>query len=74
MFCTRLSSSASFAPLIARMGQGSDRMPAQFGVELACMLEVASVGRKTTVYDSDRVVDVVANHNVMEDRVDPCSS
>ena len=39
-FRPRVSSSSSFAPLIARSRRGSGRMPAWFGVELACMLVV----------------------------------
>ena len=49
-------------------------MPAQSGVELACKLAVVSEGRTMTVFDLHRVVDVVADHCMMEDRVDHCSS
>ena len=49
-------------------------MPVQYGVELACKLAIASVGRTKTVFGLCRVVDVVANHYMMEDRVDRCSS
>ena len=53
---------------------GSDRMSVRSGVGLACKLAVASAGRTMTVFDSRRVVDVVADHYLMEDRVDRCSS
>ena len=49
-------------------------MPVRSGVELACKLAVVSVGRTTTVFVLRRVVDVFANHWIMEDRVDRCSS
>ena len=49
-------------------------MPARFGVGLACRLAVASAGRTATILDSHRVVDVVADHCKMEDRVDHYSS
>ena len=69
-----MSSSASFAPLIARLRRGSDRMSARSSMGLACILVVESVGQTTTPFDSRRVVDVVADHYMMEDRVDRCSS
>ena len=49
-------------------------MPVQYGVELICRLAVAFVGQTTIVFDSCRVIDVAANHCMMEDRVDCCSS
>ena len=49
-------------------------MPVRSGVGLACKLAVASAGRTTTVFDLHTVVDVVANHCMMEDWVDRCSS
>ena len=49
-------------------------MPARSGVELACKLAVASARRTTIAFDSRKVVDVVADHCMMEDRVDRCSS
>ena len=49
-------------------------MPAQSGVELACRLAVESAGRTTIVFDSCRVDVVVAEHCMMEDKVDHCSS
>ena len=69
-----MSSSASFAPLIARLRRGLDRMPVQSGMGLACRLEVESAWRTTVVFDSRRVDVVVADHCMMEDRVDRCSS
>ena len=68
-----MSSSLSFAPSIARLHRGSGRMMAWSGVELACRLVVESAGRTTIVFDSCRAV-VVADHCMMEDRVDSCSS
>ena len=44
------------------------------GVGLACKLAVASARRMTTVFDLCRVVNVVVDHCMMEDRVDHCSS
>ena len=49
-------------------------MPAWSGVELACRLAVVSVGLTKIVFDSLRVDVVVADHCMMEDRVDRCSS
>ena len=49
-------------------------MPVWSGVGFACRLVVVSAGRTTTVFDSRSVVDVVADHWMMEDRVDHCSS
>ena len=49
-------------------------MPARSGLGLACKLVVESAGRTTTFFDSHRVVDVVSDHYMMEDRVDHCSS
>ena len=49
-------------------------MPVQSGVGLACRLAIASAGRTTTIFDLHRVVDVVVEHYMMEDRVDHCSS
>ena len=49
-------------------------MPVRFGVGLACKLTVASVGRTPTLFDSPRVVDVVTDHCMMEDRVNHFSS
>ena len=43
-------------------------------IELACKLAVAVAGRMTIVFDLHRVVDVVADRCMMEDRVDHCSS
>ena len=48
-------------------------MPMRSGVELACEVAVASAVRTTTILDSRRVVDVVADHCIMEDSVDRCS-
>ena len=64
----------SFAPSIARLPRGSGRMLVQSGMGLACKLAVASAGRTMTIFDSRRVVDVVSDHYMMEDRVDHCSS
>ena len=44
------------------------------GMGLACKLAVASAGRTTTVFDSRRVVNVIVDHCMMDDRVDHCSS
>ena len=49
-------------------------MRVRSGVKLAYKLEVVIVGRTKTVFDLCRVVDVVADHCMMEDRVDCCSS
>ena len=49
-------------------------MPARSGVGLACKLVVESTGRMTTVFDSRRVVDVISDHCMPEDRFDCCSS
>ena len=46
----------------------------QSGVGLACRLAVASAGRTMTIFDMHRVVDVVADHYMMDGRVDCCSS
>ena len=50
-----------------------DQMLALFGVELACELVAVSAGRMMIVFDSRRVV-VVADHWMVEDKVDRCSS
>ena len=68
-----MSSSTSFAPLIARLHQGSGQMPMWSGVGLACNFAIALAGQTTTVFNSRRVV-VVSDHYMMEDRVDHCSS
>ena len=49
-------------------------MPVRSGVGLVCRLAIASVGRTTTVIDLRTVVDVVADHYIMKDKVDRCSS
>ena len=41
---------------------------------LACKLALASSGRTSAVFDLRRIVDVVSDHCIMEDRVDHCSS
>ena len=43
-------------------------------IRLACKLAVASAGRTIVVFDSHKVVDVVANRCMMEYRIDQCSS
>ena len=48
-------------------------MPTRSGVGLAYKLVVESAGRMTTVFDLRRVV-VVADHYIVEDKVDRCSS
>ena len=68
-----MSSSASFAPLIARLRRESGHMPAWSSMELMCKLMVESTRRTMIVFDSCRVA-VVANHCMVEDRVDRCSS
>ena len=45
-----------------------------FGVGLACRLAVASPRRTTTVFDLRRIVDVVDDLCMVEDRFDHCSS
>ena len=47
-------------------------MQAQSGVGIACRLAVESARRTTIVFDSRRVI--VAEHCMMEDRVNHCSS
>ena len=49
-------------------------MQARSGVELMCRLAVELAGQTTIVFDSDKVDVVVADHYMMEDRVDRCSS
>ena len=49
-------------------------MLVQSRMELVCKLAVVIAGRMTIVFDSRRVFDVVADHCMMEDRVDHCSS
>ena len=49
-------------------------MPMWSSVELACKLEVVVAGRMMTVFDLRRVVDVVADFCMVEDRLDHCSS
>ena len=65
-----MSSSLSFAPLVARSRRRSGRMLAWSSVGLACMLVVESAGRTTTVFDYGRIADLC----IVEDRVDRCSS
>ena len=48
-------------------------MLARSGVGLTYKLVVESAGRTTNVFDSRRVV-IVAEHCMVEDRVDHCSS
>ena len=48
-------------------------MPTRSGMELACKLAVESAGRTRIVFDSRRVI-VVADHCMVEDRVDGCFS
>ena len=69
-----MSSSASFAPSIVRLRRGSGQLPMRSCVELVYKLAVASAGQTTSIFDLRRVVDVVAKHCMMEDRVDHCSS
>ena len=64
----------SFAPLIVRLHRGLDRMSTQFGMEFASRLAIESAGRTTIVFDSRRVDVVFADHCMMEDSVDRCSS
>ena len=47
---------------------------ARFGMGLACKFAIASGGRTTAAFDSRRVVDVVPDHCMVEDRVDRCFS
>ena len=49
-------------------------MLVQSGVGLACKLSVASTGQMMTLFDLRRVVDVVGDRCMMEDRFDHCSS
>ena len=48
-------------------------MPVRFGVGLPCKLAVVSARRTMTIFDLLRVVDVVADHCMIEDSVDRCS-
>ena len=41
---------------------------------LACRLAVASAGQTTVVFDLRKVVDVVVDRYIVEDRFDHCSS
>ena len=43
-------------------------------MELAYKLTVVSAGRTMTIFDLSMGFDVVADHCMMEDRVDFCSS
>ena len=49
-------------------------MPVWSGVELTYKLAVVIAGRTTIVFDLHRVVDVVVNRCMMEDRIDHFSS
>ena len=49
-------------------------MPVLSGVELAYKLVVVLAGRRTIVFDLRKVVDVVVDRCMMEDKVDCCSS
>ena len=49
-------------------------MPMRSGVELMYKLAVVIEGRTKTIFNLHRVVDVVADHCMIEDRVDHCSS
>ena len=49
-------------------------MAVRSDVELRYKLAVVILGHSTIVFDLRRVVDVVANHCTMDDRVDHCSS
>ena len=69
-----MNSSSSFVTSSATSLQGSDLMPVRSSVELACRLTVVGARRTMIVFDLHRVVDVVADHYMMEDRVDHCSS
>ena len=73
VFHLRANLSTSFAPSVARSLRGLDLMPMRFGVELVCKLVVLFAGRTKTIFDLRRVVDVVADRCMMEDRVDRCS-
>ena len=44
------------------------------GVELACRLAVVVARQTTIICDLRRVVDVIADHCMIKDRVDHCSS
>ena len=65
--------SSSFVPSIATSLQGSDLMPVWSGVELARRLAVVVARQTTIVFDLHRVVDVVSDHCLMENKVDHCS-
>ena len=64
----------SFALSIVRSLRGSGLMLVRSSMGLACKLAVASARLTTIVFDLRRVVDVVADHCMMEDRVYRCSS
>ena len=74
IFCLHANSSASFSQSVARSLLGSDLMPVRSSMGLACKLAVASAGRTTIVFDLHKVVDVVADRCMVEDKVDRCSS
>ena len=69
-----MNSSASFTLLVARSLQRSGLMLVRSDVELAYKLGIVLVGRTTIVYSLRKVVDVVADHCMIKDRVDHCSS
>ena len=69
-----MNSSAAFAPSIARLLRGLSLMPVRSGMGLALRLAVVVAGRMTNVFALRRIIDSVADHCMMEDRVDRCSS
>ena len=69
-----MNSSVSFAPLVVTSLRGLGLMLVRSGVGLAYKLAVVSGGRKMIVFDLRKVVDVVVDYYMMEDRVDRCCS
>ena len=49
-------------------------MPVRFGMGLALRLAVVVAGQTTIVFALHRIIDGVADHCMMEDKVDRCSS
>ena len=69
-----MNSFASFASLVARSLRRWGLMPVRSSVELAYKLAVVITRQTTIVFDLRRVVDVVNDRCLMDDRVDRCSS
>ena len=74
IFFLHAKSSASFTQSVVRSLPESDLMPVQSSMGLACKLAVASAGGTAIVFDLHKVVDVVADRCMVDDKVDRCSS